>query len=222
MKYEICTDVAYDHIAFTLELEALIPEVGAVCFGSLAQRENDETAETVRRLLCELGDDVLKVYDINMRPTCDVGQADNIFKESLKLANVLKINEPELVKLAGLYGVANLSDEEICRYFIKECNLNMLIHTLGDKGSIVYYKVGQEILKNRCSVHMDDVLSELGTIKDVNCDTVGAGDSFTAAFISSLLKGKPIKEAHELASRLATYVCTKQGAMPQMDESILF
>ena len=98
----------------------------------------------------------------------------------------------------------------------------MLIHTLGDKGSIVYYKVGQEILKNRCSVHMDDVLSELGTIKDVNCDTVGAGDSFTAAFISSLLKGKPIKEAHELASRVATYVCTKQGAMPQMDESILF
>lgn len=221
-KYEIIENVAYDHIPLSSELEARIPEVGAVCFGTLAQRMNKETAETVRRLLGMLDDDVLKVYDINIRPTCDVGEADEIFRTSLKLANVLKINEPELGKLAGLYGVAGLSNEERCRYFIEECDLRILIYTLGEEGSIVYYKEGQEILESRCCVSMDDVLSELGAVKDKDCDTVGAGDSFTAAFITALLKGKPVKEAHELASRLAAYVCTKQGAMPQMDERVLF
>ena len=221
-KYEIIENVAYDHIPFSEELEARIPEVGAVCFGTLAQRMNEETAETIRKLLGMLDDNVLKVYDINIRPTCDVGEANEIFRTSLKLANVLKINEPELGKLAGLYGVAGLSNEDICRYFIEECDLKMLIYTLGEDGSIVYYREGQEILESRCCVSMEDVLSELGAVKDKDCDTVGAGDSFTAAFISALLKGKPIKEAHELASRLAAYVCTKQGAMPQMDERVLF
>lgn len=221
-KYEIIENVAYDHIPFSEELEARIPEVGAVCFGTLAQRRNEDTAGTVRKLLGMLDDDALKVYDINIRPTCDVGEADEIFRTSLKLANVLKINEPELGKLAGLYGVAGLSNEEICRYFIDECDLKMLIYTLGEDGSIVYYREGQEILESRCCVSMEDVLSELGAVKDEDCDTVGAGDSFTAAFISALLKGKPVKEAHELASRLAAYVCTKQGAMPQMDERVLF
>ncbi|WP_290377367.1 PfkB family carbohydrate kinase, partial [Paramuribaculum intestinale] len=45
-------------------------------------------------------------------------------------------------------------------------------------------------------------------------DTVGAGDSFTAAFIASLLKGKSVVEAHSLAVHTSAYVCTKNGAMP--------
>ena len=45
-------------------------------------------------------------------------------------------------------------------------------------------------------------------------DTVGAGDSFTAAFISSILKGKSVQEAHSIAVRTSAYVCTKKGAMP--------
>lgn len=221
-RYEILEDVAYDHIPFTEELAERIPEIGAVCFGTLAQRMNKETAETIRKLLAMLDDAVLKVYDINMRPTCDVGQADEIFRTSLRLANVLKINEPELGKLALLFGVENLSDEQRCRYFIEGYDLKMLIYTLGEAGSIVYYREGKQIQESRCCVRIEDVLSELGAVKDENCDTVGAGDSFTAAFISALLKGKSVKEAHELASRLATYVCTKQGAMPQMDEKVLF
>ncbi|MBQ3044076.1 MAG: carbohydrate kinase [Alistipes sp.] len=222
VEYDIIAKVAYDHIPFTPELETLVPEIGAVCFGTLAQRENGESAATIRRLLGMLDDDVLKVYDINMRPTCDVGEADDIFRANLELANVLKINEPELHKLAGLYGVSELSDEDICKFFIEECNLKMLIHTLGEKGSIVYYKEGQQILKNHCCNRIDELLSQLGIAKDANSDFVGAGDSFTAAFISALLKGRSVTEAHQLASTLATYVCTKQGAMPSMDKRVLF
>ena len=45
-------------------------------------------------------------------------------------------------------------------------------------------------------------------------DTVGAGDSFTAAFIASILKGKSVAEAHNRAVRTSAFVCTKKGAMP--------
>ena len=47
-------------------------------------------------------------------------------------------------------------------------------------------------------------------------DTVGAGDSFTAAFISSVLKGKSVLEAHSLAVRTSAFVCTEKGAMPTL------
>ena len=47
-------------------------------------------------------------------------------------------------------------------------------------------------------------------------DTVGAGDSFTAAFCASLLHGKNIAEAHRLAVEVSAFVCTRHGAMPEL------
>mgnify|MGYP001536032963 FL=1 len=49
---------------------------------------------------------------------------------------------------------------------------------------------------------------------------MGAGDSFTATFISAILKGKSIREAHELAVEVSAYVCTQNGAMPELPISI--
>lgn len=46
-------------------------------------------------------------------------------------------------------------------------------------------------------------------------DTVGAGDSFTATFVASILKGKTVREAHELAVEASAFVCTQNGAMPE-------
>ena len=52
-------------------------------------------------------------------------------------------------------------------------------------------------------------------------DTVGAGDSFTAAFIISYLNGEPVEKCHTLAGKIASYVCTKAGAMPEYDNHLL-
>ena len=49
-------------------------------------------------------------------------------------------------------------------------------------------------------------------------DTVGAGDSFTAAFCATLLKGKSIEEAHQRAVDVSAYICTCAGAMPILKE----
>ena len=51
-------------------------------------------------------------------------------------------------------------------------------------------------------------------------DTVGAGDSFTAAFIASLLRGKSVAEAHKVAVETSAFVCTKNGAMPILPPEI--
>lgn len=44
-------------------------------------------------------------------------------------------------------------------------------------------------------------------------DTVGARDSFTAAFITSILSGKNISEADQAAVALAAKVCSRPGAI---------
>ena len=51
-------------------------------------------------------------------------------------------------------------------------------------------------------------------------DTVGAGDSFTAAFCTGILKGMSIPEAHRLAVKISAYVCTQNGAMPPMPKEM--
>ena len=61
-----------------------------------------------------------------------------------------------------------------------------------------------------------DRLSGVETPKVEVADTVGAGDSFTATFVAAILKGKPVAEAHKLAVEVSAYVCTQNGAMPEL------
>ena len=68
-------------------------------------------------------------------------------------------------------------------------------------------------LQDKCGILLGNVSFQPTPRVDV-ADTVGAGDSFTAAFIASILKGKSVQEAHSLAVRTSAYVCTQKGAMP--------
>lgn len=52
-------------------------------------------------------------------------------------------------------------------------------------------------------------------------DTVGAGDSFTAAFVASYMHGERITDAHQLAMEVSAYVCTQHGAMPKLPDAYL-
>lgn len=244
--YEIVENVAYDHIDYSDELAALVPEARAVCFGTLAQRECGVTHDTVRKFLGALDSkEVLKVYDINIRPTCDIDalpeESDGykslaeVYMTSLRLANVLKINEQELPKLGRFLKMQEQDPDHQCRALFEELsNLYMVILTCGGNGSYVYFREnGGQTIKRTCSfVEIDDVLDELHVCKDESCDTVGAGDSFTAAFISGFIKNDlsldqledidVIQEIHDNASRVAAFVCTRQGAMPKLDGRLLF
>ena len=70
---------------------------------------------------------------------------------------------------------------------------------------------------------VEDVLtpgevSFIETPKVEVADTVGAGDSLTGAFVASILKGKSVREAHELAVKVSAFVCTQNGAMPVLPD----
>ena len=200
-QYEIKTDVAWDNIPYTKELAALAADCKAVCFGSLAQR-NAVSRESIGLFLQAVPKDCLKVFDINLRQ--DFYNRE-VLEESFRRCDILKINDEELVVISRMFELPGLSLEEKCRSLIKTYNLQMLILTCGVNGSYVFYEGG---------------MSFLDTPKVTVADTVGAGDSFTGAFVGSLLNGKTVPEAHETAVKVSAYVCTQSGAMPVVPDSL--
>lgn len=196
-QYEIKENVAWDNIPYTPRLEALAKDAKAVCFGSLAQR-NVVSRETVNRFLDAMprGDGSLVVFDVNLRQGF---YSREILCDSMERCNVLKINDEELVTVSRMMGYPGIDLRDKCWILLGKYNLKMLILTCGVNGSYVFTPGN---------------ISFLPTPHVEVADTVGAGDSFTAAFISSILKGKSVAEAHAAAVRVSAFVCTKKGAMP--------
>lgn len=203
-QYVIRENVAWDNISFTPELEEIAKNTRAVCFGSLAQR-NIVSRETIGRFLDAMpeGPDIYKVFDINLRQSF---YTTEILCDSMKRCNILKINDEELVTISRLFGYPGIDLEDKCWILLGKYNLKMLILTCGVNGSYVF--VPGEI---------SFVETPVVEVKD----TVGAGDSFTGAFVAAILKGKSVREAHRLAVDVSAYVCTQNGAMPELPESLL-
>ncbi len=196
-QYDIKENVAWDNIPYTAHLESLAERTKAVCFGSLAQR-NIVSRTTINRFLDAMpqNGDSLVVFDVNLRQ----GFYDKeILCNSMERCNILKINDEELVTVSRMFGYPGIDLQDKCWILLGKYNLKMLILTCGINGSYVFTP-GNVSFQPTPEVEV--------------ADTVGAGDSFTAAFIASILKGKSVAEAHVRAVRTSAYVCTKQGAMP--------
>ncbi|MBP3303538.1 MAG: carbohydrate kinase family protein [Muribaculaceae bacterium] len=63
--------------------------------------------------------------------------------------------------------------------------------------------------------------AQRGVVCGDTVDTVGAGNSFTGAFVAGMLSGMPLREAHRLAVDTSAYVCSCAGAMPKLPESFV-
>lgn len=200
-QYEIKQDVAWDNLPYTKELAAIAADCRAVCFGSLAQR-SAVSRESIGWFLDAVPEDCLKVFDINLRQHF---YCKEVLEESFRRCSILKINDEELAVVASLFGYADMATEGLCQSLIKDYSLQMLILTCGTNGSYVFYQGGMSFLE---------------TPKVQVADTVGAGDAFTGAFIGSILNGKTVPEAHETAVKVSAYVCTQEGAMPEVPEAL--
>lgn len=200
-SYEIKEGVAWDNIPFTSELRQLALRTRAVCWGSLAQR-SVVSRETISKFLDVMPNEEgrLKIFDINLRQNF---YTKEVLTESMRKCNILKINDEELVTVSRLFGYPGIDLQDKCWILLAKYNLKMLILTCGVNGSYVFTPGN---------------VSFVETPKVEVADTVGAGDSFTATLVSSLLQGKPVREAHERAVRVSAYVCTQNGAMPTLPE----
>jgi fructokinase len=201
--YEIKEGVAWDNIPYTPALENLAKQTHAVCFGSLAQR-NAVSRETINRFIDQMPEDenVLKIFDINLRQHF---YSKELIEVSLKKSNVLKINDEELVVVGEMFGFADIDFQDKCWILLAKYNLKMLILTCGTEGSYVF---------------TPGEVSFLETPQVQVADTVGAGDSFTGAFVAAILSGKTVKDAHRLAVDVSAFVCTQNGAMPELAEEL--
>lgn len=201
-QYEICENVAWDNIPFTSQTRDLAENCMAVCFGSLAQR-NVVSRNTILRFLDLVPKNAYKIFDINLRQHF---YTKEIICESLRRCNILKINENEVVTVGKLFGYTDLSEQDICLKLLKEYDLKFVVETKGEIGSYVF---------------TPDEISYLDTPVVEVIDTVGAGDSFTGAFIAAILNGKSVRNAHRSAVEISAYVCTQHGAMPKLPESLV-
>lgn len=201
--YDIKEGVAWDNIPFTPQLEALAKNTRAVCFGSLAQR-SVVSRETIGRFLDAMPSDGgrLKIFDINLRQGF---YTKDILRDSMRRCNVLKINDEELVAVSRMFGYPGIDLQDKCWIMLAKYNLKMLILTCGVNGSYVF---------------VPGEVSFVETPRVTVADTVGAGDSFTAAFTASILNGDCVTTAHKRAVNVSAYVCTQNGAMPVLPEEV--
>ncbi|WP_436416493.1 carbohydrate kinase family protein [Petrimonas sp.] len=191
--YTIIEGVAWDHIPLTQPMTELAKRADVICFGTLAQR-SEESRNTIQDILAFVSEDAYRILDVNIRQHY---YSKEIIVSSLRNCNVFKINDEELLLLKELFGKQELGEEDACRWFVKEFNLKFMILTAGADYSTIF------------TPHTH---SRIQTPRVEVADTVGAGDSFTGAFISSILDGKPLAEAHRAAVDRAAFVCTRHGA----------
>lgn len=202
-EYEITKNVAWDNIPFTSRFKNLSRNTIAVSFGSLAQR-NHVSEETIYSFLADVKsqEDALIIFDVNLRQDF---YDKRILHKSMEYCNVLKINDEELEVISPMFDIVNMDNKDKCRFLLEKYNLKMLILTCGINGSYIF---------------SEDMTSYKPTPKVEVEDTVGAGDSFTAAFIASILRGKSIAESHEIAVNTSAFVCSCKGAMPKLPISL--
>jgi fructokinase len=197
-QFTIQEDVAWDRIAATPEALAAAREADAICFGTLAQR--CEAARTaIQQLVAAAPENASRVFDINLRQQF---YSRGVIEQSLRLANVLKLNDDELPVLTEMFGLTGSAGHQI-EQLAGKFNLHLVALTRGANGSLLYQK--DESRWSDCPSRPVKV-----------ADTVGAGDSFTAALVLGLLRKMDLDEINAIANEVAGYVCSQAGATPTL------
>ena len=202
--FEIVRDVAWDAIEETPEAQALVARAEAVCFGTLAQR-SARSRTSIQNLLARAKSARLKVCDINFRQRF---YTLPIVTASLKIANVLKLNEDELPLLLKLLkiGDGKSATRADVLALMKGFQLDVACVTLGERGAVLH-TLERELRSPGYRVQV--------------VDTVGSGDAFTAGLVVKLLGGAPHTEALDFANLVGAYVATQPGATPALDAKVL-
>jgi fructokinase len=199
-EFTIRENVAWDHITATQGALTVVQEADAICFGSLAQR-NEVSRQAIQRLVSAAPAPAWRIFDINLRQHF---YDRDVIEQSLKLANVLKLNGDELPIVAKLFGIEG-SAKEVIETLARRYGLLVVAVTRGGDGSLLYQG-------GRWSEHVAKKVA----VKD----TVGAGDSFTAALCLGLLGRMDLDEINAAANQVAAFVCGCAGATPQLPDGL--
>jgi fructokinase len=190
-SYRIQREVAWDAIPTSNNLIRLAKRTNAVCFGSLAQR-NEISRNTIRSFIRALAPDALKIFDVNLRQ--DI-YSKTLIEDSLTLCNILKLSDEELPVLVKWFGLSGSVKEQL-KAILKQFDLRLIAYTRGAGGS---------------SLIQSDKEDDHPGYPTNAIDSVGAGDSFTAVLCMGMLNRMNLSEINDLANQVASYVCTQKG-----------
>ncbi len=191
-SYDLKKDVAWDRID-----DAVTEPFDVLYCGTLALR-----CEHNRRSLEKLiaANRFTEIFtDLNLRAPFYSAEALNLV---LRHATIVKISDEELPTVLALLGMTgeNLETaaQQIAAHFPNIC---LLLITKGGDGSLVYRTADERFWY--------DAATPAAVVS-----TVGAGDSFAAAFLCRYLAGESIDACLQHASKVAAFVVSHVEAVP--------
>lgn len=200
--FDIHAGAAWDHLEWSPALEARVAKLGAgdaIYFGTLALRSALSRSTILRALRQAKTQGVHRVLDVNLRrPFYD----DALLQEALELASVIKMSDEEVGAVMSACDIAygeGIPPEKALRELRERYQLEVVALTLGAEGALI--------------VTATETVRQPGFPVKV-CDTVGAGDAFTAALVLGLLRGEALTHTARIACEISAAVCTVPGAVP--------
>jgi len=197
--YTIHEHVAWDAMEFTPDWQQLMQSAAAVCFGSLAQR-GEPSHTSIQKCLEATSDECLVVYDVNLRQDY---YTRSIIEESLRACDIVKLNHEEVNVIGHLLEAPRDDEPTFADDLRNRFGVDKTVITRGENG---------------CFILAENEKIDVPGQKIEVADAVGAGDAFTAGFLSALLKGWPLRAAGEFANRVGAEVASCSGAMPDLKE----
>lgn len=199
--YTIIKGVAYDYINYReseQELNAMNFDV--LYFGTLAQR-NEESESSLKALLQRKAFKHI-FYDINLRKDCYTA---DMIQQSLKACTIFKLNDEEVKVVSFLLYKQELEMEKFVKQVSKDNNIELILITAGAEG---------------CYIFEEQELKFVRGYPATVVDTVGAGDSFSAAFVHHYFREKNALQAADVSNRLGAFVASSRGPLPAYSSEI--
>ncbi|WP_406824258.1 carbohydrate kinase family protein [Pedobacter sp. KACC 23697] len=196
--YTIKQPVAWDDIKITEENITAVKQADALVYCSLTCREE----KSKNTILALLENAKTKIFDINLRTPF---YSKELIGALLAKADILKINEDEMVWVKESFGLTGNTDEQLLKQLSSQFNIEIICLTLGDKGA--------------CVLKEGKLFKHAGYKVQV-ADTVGAGDAFLATFIACYLQGYPMETILDNACKVGAFVASQPGANPEYNKKI--
>ncbi|OIV40483.1 carbohydrate kinase family protein [Flavobacterium johnsoniae] len=196
-SYEINYPSAWDKIVLNDFAKKTALDNDVLIYGSLVCRD-----EVSRKSLEELlQTNAYKVFDVNLRKP---HYSYEILEQLMHSSDFIKFNDEELLEITGAMKSSSTTLKDSMHFIAERTKVTAMCVTRGKHGALLMW---------------DGQIFENAGYPVKVADTVGAGDSFLAALITSLLTGKEPQYAIDFACAVGALVTEASGANPEISYS---
>ena len=199
--YEIVENVAWDNIEYSQALDNNLNNIEFdVFYCNILALRNEKSYATFKKIMSKINAK-FKVFDITIRKNYYTKEK---IAQVLEFINVLKVNDDELEVIRQLFysDIVSNNTEAIAKKIKDDFDIEYIFITLGKNGATLLSNNGYFIEASN-------------NIKVV--DTVGAGDSFSAALTYALSKNIDEQKVLKFALCVAEQMIQVKGATGRYD-----